>query len=61
MKWEKEKSIISRRNIFCSERYGLNIAGLVKYFSHLVDSHRKRTKAKSTRRDRKRQVAVVAM
>lgn len=61
MKWEMEKSIISRRNIFCLDRYGLNVAGLVKYSNGLINSEKKRESKQNSLRSQSRQVAIVAM
>lgn len=61
MKWEMEKSIISRRNIFCLERYRLNIVGLVKYFDRLINSDGKKSDRKMSRKTQNRRVAIVAM
>lgn len=61
MKWEMESSIMSRRNIFCLDRYGLNIAGLIKYFNRILRSNGEKRAGRDTAMERKKRATAIVM
>ncbi len=61
MKWEMERSVLSRRNIFCLDRYGVNIPEIMKSLNRMLRLGGNKKTGKDTGKPAGKSVAVITM